>query len=339
MRIEQLNPTDEKAVRACYDVMLAAHKVDDPVEPPMSYGLFGLYFREGFEKTPGEAWHALDDAGTVCGYYRMSLPDLENLDKASDGPVVHPAVRRRGIGRELLRHEGARAAANGRSLLGSPVTAGTDGDAFARAVGARLDLEEVRRIQHLREIPPGRIASLRASAEKTASGYSLKTWTGATPDEYCAPLAEVVNAFNDAPRGANEEPANWDAERIRDRADSAMRAALFRSYSVAAFRDGTPEMVAYTCVLVDPEQPLWGIQQLTAVVRTHRGHRLGLLVKTAMLDWLAEAEPRLERIATGNAATNEHMIAINEQLGYRVAEPGWRFYELRVADIGRATQS
>ena len=31
----------------------------------------------------------------------------------------------------------------------------------------------------------------------------------------------------------------------------------------------------------------------TAVVRAHRGHRLGLLVKTAMLDLLAAAEPQL----------------------------------------------
>jgi GNAT superfamily N-acetyltransferase len=333
MRIEQLNHADEKSVRACYGVMLAAHKVDDQVEPPMSYGVFGMYLREGFEKTPGEAWYAVDDEGAVSGFYRMTLPDLENLDKANGGPIVHPAARRRGIGRELLRHEGGRAAANGRSLFGSPVTAGTDGDAFARAVGARLDLEEVRRVQYLREIPPGKIASLRASADKAAVGYSLVTWTGVTPDEYCGPLASVVNAFNDAPHGENDEPENWDAERIRERANSVVRAGLFRSYSVAALCDSTGEMVAYSAVIIDPEQPQWGFQQLTAVVRTHRGHRLGLLVKTAMLDWLAEAEPRVEWIATGNAAANEHMIAINEQLGYKVVEPGWRFYEMPVADM------
>lgn len=333
MRIEQLNHADEKAVRACYDVMLAAHKVDDQVEPPMSFGIFGMYLREGFEKTPGETWYAIDDQGAVIGYYKMTLPDLENLDKANGGPVVHPAVRRRGIGRELLRHEGGRAAANGRSLFQSPVTAGTDGDAFARAVGARLDLEEVRRVQYLREIPPGKIASLRASADQAAAGYSLVTWTGVTPDEYCGPLADVVNAFNDAPHGENDEPEDWDADRIRERADSVVRAGLLRSYSVAAFRDGTGEMVAYSAIIIAPEHPQWGFQQLTAVVRTHRGHRLGLLVKTAMLEWLAEAEPRLEWIATGNAATNEHMIAINEQLGYKVVKPGWRFYEMPVADM------
>jgi hypothetical protein len=28
------------------------------------------------------------------------------------------------------------------------------------------------------------------------------------------------------------------------------------------------------------------------------------------------------------------MIAVNEQLGYRVVEPGWRFYEIPVANLG-----
>jgi len=69
------------------------------------------------------------------------------------------------------------------------------------------------------------------------------------------------------------------------------------------------------------------------VIRAHRGHRLGLLTKTAMLELLASAEPQLEWITTGNAAANEHMIAVNEQLGYQVAEPGWRFYEIPVANM------
>jgi len=333
MRIEQWDPADEKIARACYDVMLAAHKADEPVEPPMSYGIFSLYLRQGWEKTPGEVWVASDVDGTVAGYYRIDLPDLENLDEATGGPTVHPAVRRRGIGRALLRQEGARAEAYGRTRFRASVTAGTAGDAFAQATGARLDLEEVRRIQYLREIPPGTVASLRASAEKAAAGYSLVSWTGHIPDEYRGPMAEVFNAFNDAPHGENEEPETWDADRIRERTGIVVRAGLMRSCSVAAVADSTGEMAAFTEVVIDPESPQWGFQQLTAVIRAHRGHRLGLLVKTAMLEWLAKAEPQLEWIVTGNAAANQHMIAVNEQLGYKVIEPGWRFYEMPVADM------
>jgi RimJ/RimL family protein N-acetyltransferase len=333
MRIEQWDPADEKTARACYEIAVAAQQADEPVEPPPSFGAYHVYLRQGWEKTPGEVWVGAADDGTVAGFYRMTLPDLENLDEASGGPIVHPAARRRGIGRELLRHAGTRAAAHGRTRFGAQVATGSAGDAFAGRVGARLDQEEVRRVQYLREIAPGTVAALRATAEKAAAGYSLVTWDGLVPDEYLGPLAGVINAFADAPHGENEEPEVWDASRIRDRGETLLRAGLMRSHSVTAVRDSDGEMAAYTEVIVDLEHPDWGFQQLTAVTRTHRGHRLGLLVKTAMLDLLAGAEPKIERISTGNAAANDHMIAINEQLGYRVVEPGWRFYEMPVSAV------
>ena len=54
-----------------------------------------------------------------------------------------------------------------------------------------------------------------------------------------------------------------------------------------------------------------------------------------MLEWLAVAEPQLERIVTGNAAVNQHMIAINEELGYELLEPTAQSYEVGVAEARR----
>ncbi len=63
------------------------------------------------------------------------------------------------------------------------------------------------------------------------------------------------------------------------------------------------------------------------VLAGHRGHRLGLLVKVVMLEWLTEAEPAIRRILTGNAGANAHMIAINERLGFAVVDT-YRSWEL-----------
>ncbi len=330
MRIERWDPADEKTALACYEVHRAATAADEPHEPPMNSGTFGLNLREGFEGNPGETWVAVDDELGVTGYYRMDLPDLENLGHAFSGPTVHPAARRRGIGTALLRHEAERAVANGRETFGSMVLTGSPGEAFALAAGATMGMDEVRRVQYLAKIKPGTVATLRASAERAAAGYSLVHWIGDVPAQYLGSLAHVIQAFEDAPQAEGIEPEKWDAERVRDRTGTMVRAGFLRGYGVAAVQDTTGEMAAFTGVLVDVESCDWGFQQLTAVTRPHRGHRLGLLVKTAMLELLAEREPQLERIQTGNAAANEHMIAVNEQLGYEVVEPGWRFYELPV---------
>jgi RimJ/RimL family protein N-acetyltransferase len=90
-------------------------------------------------------------------------------------------------------------------------------------------------------------------------------------------------------------------------------------------------MAGLTQVFVDPAYPEWGHQGLTAVTRPHRGHRLGLLIKAAMLEWLAAEEPKLERVATDNAATNTYMIAVNEALGYELLKPDAQSFQLAVS--------
>jgi hypothetical protein len=105
-----------------------------------------------------------------------------------------------------------------------------------------------------------------------------------------------------------------------------------RWYTVAARSRASAELAAFTQVAVDPADPSWGYQELTAVAGPHRGHRLGLLVKVAMLELLAEREPQLTQIITGNADVNEHMIAINAQLGFEVVDE-WPYWEL---DVPRA---
>ena len=97
--------------------------------------------------------------------------------------------------------------------------------------------------------------------------------------------------------------------------------------------DASGEMAALTVVSVDPAIPDWGHQLITAVIRPHRGHRLGMLTKAAMMDWLAEAEPAMRRIETWNAASNRYMIAVNEELGYEVWGQPYRSAELPVSSV------
>jgi GNAT superfamily N-acetyltransferase len=332
MRITRLDHADHDGIRACYDVWLAAHTVDDPLSPPLSLPVFRHWLARGWESDPSETWVAADEAtGETVGWYRIELPDLENRHRASGSPTVRPASRRRGAGTALLRHEVERARANGRTVLRGGALVGSAGDAFARQAGAEPGLVDARRMQDLRKIPPGLVASLRETAAGAAAGYSLESWTGPTPEEHLDRVAAGFNAMNDAPHSPDREDDIWDAQRVRERADAAVREGCLRGYSIAAIAESTGEMAGLTQVFVDPEYPEWGHQGLTAVTRPHRGHRLGLLIKAAMLEWLATEEPKLERIATDNAATNKYMIAVNETLGYELMKPDEQSFQLAVS--------
>jgi hypothetical protein len=89
-------------------------------------------------------------------------------------------------------------------------------------------------------------------------------------------------------------------------------------HTVALDRAGT--VVAYTQLVVPaPEQPFifqWG----TLVHRAHRGHRLGMAVKLANHRSLqTNVDVTGRRVVTWNAEVNDHMIGINERLGYTKA--------------------
>ena len=144
------------------------------------------------------------------------------------------------------------------------------------------------------------------------------SWIGPIPEEFIEQAAAVYGAINDAPRDAEVAPEEWDAQRVREHINELRPRLGMRNYTVAARHDATGELAALTEVAVDPADPGWGHQLFTVVTKKHRGHRLGLLTKAAMLGLLATTEPQLERISTWNAEVNKHMIAVNDELGYTV---------------------
>jgi GNAT superfamily N-acetyltransferase len=340
MRIVPLEQTDDDGTRACYEAARAASAVDDLLNPPRSLRSFAGWLHVGWDANPSESWYVpgggsgAGESGTAAaGWWRLALPDLENRDRAYLNVVVHPAARRRGLGRELVRHAAGRAAEHGRSVLAGAMLSGTAGEEFARVTGCSFGLFQARRMLDLAAAGDGLFARLRAEASPKATGYTLIRWTGPVPAEHRGRVAEVLNAMNDAPHSPEREDNLWDADRVRDRADAALAATGERGYSVAALHDASGELAALTRVFIPPEFPEWGDQGITAVTRPHRGHRLGLLTKATMLEWLAEAEPKLARITTENADSNSYMIAVNEALGYRIAPPGWQFCQLPVGDV------
>ncbi len=321
MRIEQYDPkSDEQRLRACHDMTVAAQPEDDPNVPPPSLGLLRGWLAHGFPDEPPQCWFATADSGAPLGCYALELPLRENRQNGFVNLLVGIGARRRGVGTALLAHAAQQAEANGRTLLMGGARVGAPGAAFAAAVGASPGIQEVRRILDVGPDLRGRLPSLRSEAEQRATGYVLRQWVGPTPDDLVPGVCGLNMAMADAPHDAAYEPITWDAARLRAAEERSVTQGT-RDYSVAAVSDGTGEVAALTQVSIDPAgAPGWAYQMLTAVTRPHRGHRLGLLLKVAMLEWLATAEPDLRQVMTFNAAANEHMIAVNEALGHRVSD-------------------
>ena len=330
MHIERIDLADAQRIHACDEAFLAAQRADCPQEPRLTGAVFRGWLTVGWGGDPREVWLAPGREGAAAGWYRLELPERENQGRAYLDLVVHPEERRRGLGTALLRHAATRAAGHGRSVLSGPARNGTPGEGFGCAAGAEPGAVEVQRMLELGTLADGRLAGLREQAERAAAGYSLVSWSGSVPEELLEQAAALYAALNDAPHSPGEEPAVWDERRVRE-GDARRSVYGTRDYTVAARHDASGELAALSEMIVDPADLHWGHQAVTAVIRKHRGHRLGLLVKVAMMEWLATAEPQIERIVTWNGESNAHMIAINEALGYTILGPPATSWLLDVA--------
>jgi GNAT superfamily N-acetyltransferase len=327
--IEQFDArVDTDQVRACFEIVAASQRLDDPGLPVRSLTSFRNRWTSGFSGHPRQTWLGVDAAGAPVGCYLLTLPELENPTLSWCVVAVAPARRRFGAGRELLAHCLGQARAAGRARLTGEAKDGSPGAAFAKAAGATDGLAEVVRRLDIDAELTNRLPGLRAAAQQEAAGYALVSWVGASPVDTLDDQARLSGAMADAPRDEGVEPEAWDADRILDLERTCLGSGQ-QFYTVAARHLATGRLVAITQIFAEPGTPDWGFQMTTAVLPTHRGHRLGLLVKTEMLGLLTAHEPGIRHILTGNAQSNRHMIAINEQLGFTVTGE-YRNWELDV---------
>jgi RimJ/RimL family protein N-acetyltransferase len=150
-----------------------------------------------------------------------------------------------------------------------------------------------------------------------AAGYRLAEWTGRVPAELLLSYAAARNAIREAPRdGLSFTEPEWTAQRVRDEEDTAVaRGCELRV--VAAIHQRTGQVAGLTCLEVYQHRPELAVQQDTAVVQAHRGHGLGVSMKAANLRRLTAARPEVTAVITSNAADNEHMLRVNQQVGFQ----------------------
>ncbi|OKL54992.1 hypothetical protein BSZ39_01015 [Bowdeniella nasicola] len=306
---------------------------------------------------------ALDPAHIV-GLMEVVLPLASNLDQGWLDVWVDPVRRRRGLGSRLIDVGRDMILAAERTRIGAwtvgktievdapnaarPLQGPGALDCEAGATGFLLrrgfGLVMVERFSGLTKLDdPDRRAALTEHMRELADGladhyrdeYELVHYSGATPDELVDDVAAMYTEFSaDIPKGDDEEPTTFTAEKVRE-IDQRMLTRNLTSYTTAVRHVPSGRLVAYTTI-VRRTTSVGATQEDTWVHREHRGHRLGMTIKLANLErFLAvsaeEAQQRglpVERLVTWNAEVNSHMWAINEQLGFEVlgAEGSWSTY-------------
>jgi GNAT superfamily N-acetyltransferase len=321
MEIVEVDPHDEQALRAYWEVEQAAQRAyrTEPVlrtydvlamlrDPSPYFRHVLLAAREG-DRTLGTA-----DLGCSVGD-NAHLADLEIN--------VHPERQRRGVGRALFDEASRRLVAGGRTTVVGEANV-PDGvaqdEAAAYAFASELGLRSVHLEDHLALGLPTTPPECA-----TAEGWEIVTWGARCPDHlidaYCRMRTQMEN---DVPRGeVDYEPVVIDRARVRLGEQRIARA--YDQVVAAARRTSDGVLGGYSLVFV-PHGEATATQDDTLVMPEHRGQRLGLSLKRATLAVLAEQHPELTAIHTWTSVDNEPMQRTNREFGYRQVE---RMHEMQ----------
>ncbi|WP_242910115.1 GNAT family N-acetyltransferase [Actinomadura terrae] len=316
------DPTDAR-IRQWHDVLAAVHAADSPGDPapqPEQTAerlLGGLMSRQ-------RLWGVEEEGAGLAAVAELRLPGEAGTVRPAEIDIrVRPEHRRRGLGRRLMAVAADGLRADDRTSVIAQVLAGTPAVPFLESHGFECVLTLRGMLLDLDGLPPGHVARLLAEGP---AGYRLVRWRGVVPDEHASALARAKTAMADL---AEYEGTPWDADRVREMAELVAKRGD-DLYTVAAL-DGAA-IAGFTEVVVPLDAAGRAAQYDTAVAPEHRGRRLGIWVKAAMLRWLAEERPDVREIETDNVGDNTPMLAVNEELGFRVERES-REYQAAVSAL------
>jgi GNAT superfamily N-acetyltransferase len=294
-----------------------------PSQVPPSPEGWMLARRHGHADLPSEAvWLARDDAGTLVGHATLEVSPWDNPEMAMVFCSVTPAACGAGVGTALLDAQLRLAAELGRTNLLTFCEPESVRTRFLGDHGFTVVQRQAQRRLDPRRLDLTNVRALADEAAAHAGDYELVRLDGPAPDNLLPGLTTLFEAINDAPTDDMEiEPDTFSAERLRGY-DTAMSHRRQHVYRLMARHRRTGEWAGHTILCVDETRPGYAVQEDTSVVRSHRGHRLGMWLKASMLLWMHDEHPELTAIDTWNAATNAHMIAVNEALGCEVSQLG-----------------
>jgi GNAT superfamily N-acetyltransferase len=334
LKIEEVDPFDDGALAAWLEVVNAVdlHERGD-ASTPWTFEELSVGAREPQKDRRNIRLNGFDDNGVLVGTGEIAVPLLDNLTAADIEVDVLPEHRRRGHGTELLAECERIAKDHGRTRFdamtawpydGPADGAGTSGVEFGKVHGYVFGLGDVQREVTL-PVDDAVLSELAAEAAAYSNGYELRTWTGPFPDDdlLLSYLELSSKLITEAPMGDNDyedEAVDIEAHRMHEAIVAKQQRTKFTT--VALDQDG--KVAAFTDLMAPGHQTTHVYQWGTLASRAHRGHRLGLAVKVANLRALqATGQYDGRRLVTWNAEVNDHMIGINERMGFRpVARAG-----------------
>jgi len=259
----------------------------------------------------------LFDNETIVGTSVLSMNKTENLKNAYFRLYIGQNHRRKGLSRLLAEPILDVALENGRTSLTTDVTEDSEWEPKLESLGMKRSLVDKESRLMIEDVDWDLMDNWIERASERAPEYELLSLETPIPEEHLQKWCDLMLVMNTAPlEDLDWEPFTMSPEKWRsiESIDIARGNPLMAEVAV---HKPTGDWVGVSEINALSHQPDLAWQGDTGVDPAHRNKGLGRWLKAAMLKRFVAAHPETERIDTENAGSNEPMLNINIEMGYR----------------------
>lgn len=317
-------------IESFLDLINAVFAADLPDDPLWENGMIREYLSEVM---PGErriAWVIQDEPSTsgqpgrIIGHVHvLLLGDIGVVEV-----LVHPSVRRRGLGRRLIATAARRTYQEGFRSIGVEVVGDTPAVGFFEALGFTREYVEIRSVLRLSTVDWDALAEM---SRGIAPGYRLEFFPGGPPEDLLEAYAMTKAEARVDDGDLDLRPSSCDPQRLRDSLNCLHRRGM-KPYIVTAIDEATGAVAGLTEVVVPAQHPTRADQYDTIIVPAHNSYGLARAIKARMLLELRQRQPNVREVQTWHATDREQLQQVNKELGFQ-ADREWREYEVDTDEL------
>jgi GNAT superfamily N-acetyltransferase len=318
VRIQEVDTrtASEELLREMHEYYIPLSEEELPGDPPMPFARRAADWRQVRSDQAIPRWLLRFDGeivGSAVGWMNLE----QNLDNGFGWIYVRPADRGKGLARRLARVLFDRLEEHGRTRFDTYVKEDDPAEALVERAGLKRAYHEKRSRLVVADVDMALMRSWIERAGERAGGYELVPLQAPLPEDVVERYCELQFQMNTAPMEDFELEDEVLSPRIWREQEERSAASHHDLITYVAVHSSTGAFVGSTSVQTDRLQPDQAWQWETIVHPDHRNKGLGRLLKASMLERIVAEWPKVERIDTSNAGSNQLMLDINVAMGFK----------------------
>lgn len=306
----------ESLLREMHDYYVGVDAEFLPADPPTPAEQRIAEWRNIPERRTVPRW-LLREHGDIVGVASAFLDKYEDLNNGFVRIQVRPDRRRRGYARTLAAPVMDRLEGEDRRSLITDTPDGVPWESKLEQLGMKKSYGDKRSRLWMADVDWDLMDRWIDRATQRASDYQLLYLELPIPDQHLEKWCEVQHVMHSAPTEDLEfEFETWTPERWRDQEEKILATGDSMIAHVAVHTP-TGDFVGLSDVFLQGHQPEIAWQGDTGVDPAHRNKGLGRWMKAATIEKVRDEHPEVDRLDTFNAGSNEAMLGINVEMGYK----------------------